>query len=54
MFVFKAPCVAIGSGYSSSKTHAPNENVRLDLFIKGMKWVADTANRFAHEGSDNE
>ena len=51
MFVFKAPCVAIGSGYSSSKTHAPNENVRLDLFVKGMKWVSGTVNRFADEGS---
>lgn len=51
MFVFKAPCVAIGGGYSSSKAHAPNENVRLDLFVKGMKWVAGTVNKFADEGS---
>ena len=47
MFVFKAPCVAIGGGYSFSRAHAPNENVRLDLFVKGMKWVAGTVNRFA-------
>jgi acetylornithine deacetylase/succinyl-diaminopimelate desuccinylase-like protein len=47
MFVFKAPCVAIGGGHSFSKAHAPNENVRLDLFVKGMKWVAGTVSRFA-------
>jgi acetylornithine deacetylase/succinyl-diaminopimelate desuccinylase-like protein len=47
MFLFKAPCVAIGGGYPSSRAHAPNENTRIDLFMKGMKWVADTVNRFA-------
>jgi len=47
MYLFEAPCVAIGGGNPFSHAHAPNENVRLDLFVKGMKWVADTANRFA-------
>lgn len=49
MFVFKAPCVAIGGGHPYSRAHAPNENLRLDLFVKGMKWVAGTVNRFANE-----
>lgn len=49
MFVFEAPCVAIGGGYSFSKAHAPNENIRLDLFVKGMKWVAGTVNTFANQ-----
>jgi len=47
MSVFKAPCVAIGGGHPFSNAHAPNENVRLDLFVKGMKWVAETVSRFA-------
>ncbi len=47
MFLFDAPCVAIGGGYPSSRAHSPNENARLDLFVKGMKWVAETIDRFA-------
>lgn len=47
MYLFEAPCVAIGGGSAFSHAHAPNENLRLDLFVKGMKWVADTVNRFA-------
>lgn len=47
MYLFKAPCVAIGGGYSFSHQHSPNENLRLDLFVKGMKWVAATVDKFA-------
>jgi acetylornithine deacetylase/succinyl-diaminopimelate desuccinylase-like protein len=47
MYLFKAPCVAIGGGSAFSHAHAPNENLRLDLFVKGMKWVAATVDRFA-------
>jgi acetylornithine deacetylase/succinyl-diaminopimelate desuccinylase-like protein len=47
MFLFDAPCVAIGGGYPGSRAHSPNENARLDLFAKGMKWVAETVDRFA-------
>ena len=48
MYLFKAPCVAIGGGYPFSQGHAPNENARLDLFVNGMKWIAGTVNRFAN------
>lgn len=47
MYLFEAPCVAIGGGSAFSHAHAPNENLRLDLFVKGMKWVAATVDRFA-------
>ena len=47
MYLFKAPCVAIGGGSAFSHAHAPNENLRLDLFVKGMEWVAATVDRFA-------
>ena len=47
MYLFEAPCVAIGGGNPFSHAHAPNENLRLDLFVKGMKWVAATVDRFA-------
>ena len=47
MYLFEAPCVAIGGGSAFSHAHAPNENLRLDLFVRGMKWVATTVDRFA-------
>ncbi|HZW55137.1 MAG TPA: M20/M25/M40 family metallo-hydrolase [Nitrososphaerales archaeon] len=47
MYLFDLPCIAIGGGHSESRNHAPNENLRIDQFIMGMKWVADTANLFA-------
>ena len=47
MYLFEAPCVAIGGGYAFSHGHSPNENLRLDLFVKGMKWVAATVQRCA-------
>jgi len=47
MYLFDAPCVAIGGGNPFSHAHSPNENLRLDLFVKGMKWVAATVEKFA-------
>jgi acetylornithine deacetylase/succinyl-diaminopimelate desuccinylase-like protein len=47
MFVFKAPCVAIGGGHAFSNNHAPNENKVLENLGLGMKWVAATVDRFA-------
>lgn len=47
MFLFDAPAVCIGGGYPSTRAHAPNENARIDLFAKSMKWVAETVNLFA-------
>lgn len=47
MYLFEAPCVAIGGGSAFSHSHAPNESLRLDLFVRGMKWVAETVDRFA-------
>jgi acetylornithine deacetylase/succinyl-diaminopimelate desuccinylase-like protein len=47
MYLFHSPCVAIGGGHAFSNAHAPNENKKLDYLVYGMKWVADTVNRFA-------
>jgi acetylornithine deacetylase/succinyl-diaminopimelate desuccinylase-like protein len=49
MFLFDAPAVCIGGGYVSTRAHAPNENARIDLFVKSMKWVAETVNLFAKD-----
>jgi acetylornithine deacetylase/succinyl-diaminopimelate desuccinylase-like protein len=34
------PIVSAGVGYPGSQAHAPNENVRLDLYLKGAKHIA--------------
>lgn len=47
MFLFEAPAVCIGGGYPSTRAHAPNENTRIDLFGKSMKWVAETVSLYA-------
>lgn len=34
------PIVTAGIGYPGSQAHAPNENIRLDLYLKGAKHIA--------------
>jgi acetylornithine deacetylase/succinyl-diaminopimelate desuccinylase-like protein len=35
-------CAAIGSSHPDSMPHSPNENQRIDLLVKGAKWIAAT------------
>ena len=51
MYLFEGPAVCIGGGYPSTRAHAPNENARIDLFVKSMKWVAETVSLFAMQAS---
>ncbi len=44
---YNMPSVDIGVSCEDSGIHAPNENLRLDLFEKGIYWVAETVERFA-------
>jgi len=53
MYLFDAPAVAIGGGYPSTRAHAPNENARIDLFLKSMKWVAETVSLYANPADPN-
>ncbi|MCP4357219.1 MAG: M20/M25/M40 family metallo-hydrolase, partial [Chloroflexi bacterium] len=41
------PLVAAGVGYPGSNAHAPNENMRLENFIKGTKHTARIITKFA-------
>ncbi|MEM0453977.1 MAG: M20/M25/M40 family metallo-hydrolase [Sulfolobales archaeon] len=41
------PMTGAGVGYINSKVHAPNENIRKDDFIKGIKHVALTLINFS-------
>jgi acetylornithine deacetylase/succinyl-diaminopimelate desuccinylase-like protein len=36
----KLPIVTAGVGHPGSQAHAPNENVRLDLYLKGARHIA--------------
>ncbi len=36
----KLPIVTAGIAYPGTQSHAPNENVRLDLYLKGAKHIA--------------
>ena len=40
------PVATAGPGYPGSKTHAPNENLRLDLYIKHAKHIARVMKAF--------
>jgi acetylornithine deacetylase/succinyl-diaminopimelate desuccinylase-like protein len=35
-------CVAIGASHPDSMPHSPDENQRIDLLIRGTKWIAAT------------
>ncbi len=41
------PSVDIGVSAEGNAMHAPNENLRLDLFQKGILWIAETMERFS-------
>ncbi len=41
------PVVSAGIGYPGSQGHAPNENIRLDLYLKGAKHIARILKEFA-------
>jgi len=41
------PVVSAGCSHANSKTHAPNENLTIDGFIKGTKLMATIINDFA-------
>jgi acetylornithine deacetylase/succinyl-diaminopimelate desuccinylase-like protein len=42
----KLPVVSAGIGYPGAKGHAPNENIRLDLYLKGAMHIARILNEF--------
>jgi acetylornithine deacetylase/succinyl-diaminopimelate desuccinylase-like protein len=38
--LLKLPVVTAGVGYPGSQAHAPNENMRIDLYVKGAQHIA--------------
>ena len=45
--LLKLPVVTAGAGYPGTLSHAPNENMRLDLYLKHAKHMARIINEFA-------
>ncbi len=43
------PLVAAGIGYPGGQAHAPNENIRLDDFIKGIQHTARIIERYGRQ-----
>lgn len=41
------PVATAGIGYPGSQAHAPNENIRLDLYLKGARHIARIIQAFA-------
>jgi acetylornithine deacetylase/succinyl-diaminopimelate desuccinylase-like protein len=41
------PALAAGVGYAESHLHAPNENVRLEDYFEGIRFVGELIRRFA-------
>jgi acetylornithine deacetylase/succinyl-diaminopimelate desuccinylase-like protein len=41
------PIVSAGVGYPGMQAHAPNENVRLDLYLKGAKHIVRIIEAFS-------
>ena len=36
----RLPVVSLGLGYPGTQAHAPNENIRLDLYLKAARHTA--------------
>jgi acetylornithine deacetylase/succinyl-diaminopimelate desuccinylase-like protein len=45
--VLNLPVASAGVGYPGAKAHAPNENMRIDLYLKGAKHIARIIGEFA-------
>ena len=44
--LLKLPVVTTGAGHPGSLAHAPNENIRLDLYLKHAKHMARIMSEF--------
>jgi acetylornithine deacetylase/succinyl-diaminopimelate desuccinylase-like protein len=44
--LLKLPVATAGVSYPGSQAHAPNENLRLDLYLKGARHIARILKEF--------
>ncbi|MDX9865206.1 MAG: M20/M25/M40 family metallo-hydrolase, partial [Anaerolineaceae bacterium] len=45
--VLEVPIVMAGVGYPDAQAHAPNENIRLDLYMKGARYITRILKEYA-------
>ena len=45
----KLPVATAGLGYPDTRAHAPNENIRIDDYFEGIKFIRELINEFAAE-----
>jgi acetylornithine deacetylase/succinyl-diaminopimelate desuccinylase-like protein len=48
------PVVSFGVSYYGSNPHAPDENIRLDDFLRGVKYFGRIIHRLAHVEEDED
>jgi acetylornithine deacetylase/succinyl-diaminopimelate desuccinylase-like protein len=48
--ILNMPVATAGVGYPGSQAHAPNENLRIDLYLKGAEHIARILKRFGDIG----
>jgi len=48
------PCVLTGFANPGANLHAPNENIRVADYIKGIKYAAAIMHHFAQQGDDHD
>lgn len=51
--ILDLPVVAAGISYPASNVHAPNENIRLDYFLQGIRHTARIVEAFGRQGNGN-
>lgn len=47
--MLKLPIVTAGVGYPGTQAHAPNENLRIDLYLKGARHIVRILDEFSKE-----
>ncbi|HYO64154.1 MAG TPA: M20/M25/M40 family metallo-hydrolase [Pyrinomonadaceae bacterium] len=48
------PVVSFGVGYAGSNPHGPDENIRLDDFVQGIKYFGRVIHRLAHVAEEGQ
>lgn len=46
----RIPIATAGVGYPGTQAHAPNENIRIDLYLKGARHMARILHAFSEQG----
>jgi acetylornithine deacetylase/succinyl-diaminopimelate desuccinylase-like protein len=45
--ILKVPVITAGAGYPGAQVHAPNENIRIDLYLKHAQHMVRIINELS-------